>query len=183
MLQLIVRLLRSYTLKWFGQSSSFLSGSGNLLGVIVILTAMLAWWRPWEVSALHGRYAVLKAALLIVEVRIKLRRYRFRFQLLVKLLILGVKIRYLLIKRMLLIVVHKFQRRAKTPNKDSTAHLAANLVSRFEIYFAIKLQSSAFAPRFQNPFEAAKRRPKIARSFNCGSKPKPSSAVVEPAAR
>jgi hypothetical protein len=38
------------------------------------------------------------------------------------------------------------------------AGFAANLVSRFEIYFAIKIQSSAFAPRFQNPFEAAKRK-------------------------
>jgi hypothetical protein len=63
-----------------------------------------------------------------------------------------------------------------TPNKVSTARFAAYLVSRFEIYFTIKLQSSAFAPRFQNPFEAAKRRPKIARSFNCGSKPKPNQA-------
>jgi len=53
-------------------------------------------------------------------------------------------------------------------NKDSTAYFAANLVSRFEIYFAIKFQSSAFAPRFQNPLEAAKRRPKIARRFNAG---------------
>jgi hypothetical protein len=48
------------------------------------------------------------------------------------------------------------------------AGFAANLVSRFEIYFAIKIQSSAFAPRFQNPLEAAKRRPKITRRFNAG---------------
>src|SRR5471032_2091027 len=52
---------------------------------------------------------------------------------------------------------------------DETARFAAYLVSRFEIYFAIKLQSSAFAPRFQNPLEAAKRRPKIARSFKSGA--------------
>jgi hypothetical protein len=45
-----------------------------------------------------------------------------------------------------------------TPNKDSTIYFATHLVSRFEIYFAIKIQSSAFAPRFQNPSEAAKRR-------------------------
>jgi hypothetical protein len=32
------------------------------------------------------------------------------------------------------------------------------LLSCFKIYFAIKLQSSAFAPRFQNPLEAAKRK-------------------------
>jgi len=51
------------------------------------------------------------------------------------------------------------------------AGFAANLVSRFEIYFAIKIQSSAFAPRFQNPSEAAKRRPKIARRFNAGYLP------------
>jgi hypothetical protein len=43
------------------------------------------------------------------------------------------------------------------------ARFAIYLVSRFEIYFAIKIQSSAFAPRFQNPSEAAKRRPKTAR--------------------
>jgi hypothetical protein len=33
------------------------------------------------------------------------------------------------------------------------AGFAAYLVSHFEIYFAIKIQSSAFAPGFQNPSE------------------------------
>jgi hypothetical protein len=33
------------------------------------------------------------------------------------------------------------------------AYLAAHFVSILEKYYAIKFPSSAFAPRFQNPFE------------------------------
>ena len=55
-------------------------------------------------------------------------------------------------------------------DSNSTAHFAARLVSRFEIYFANKIQSSAFAPGFQNPSEATKRCPKTARNFKSGAK-------------
>jgi hypothetical protein len=99
-------------------------GSGDLLGVwsisiIVILSAVLAWWRPWEVSAFQGRYLMLKSALLLVEIRIALRVYRFRLTTSVKLVSLNLKLGYLVLKRHAFFIIHKFQRRAKTPNEKS----------------------------------------------------------------
>ena len=96
-------------------------GSGDWLGVwsiliIVILSAVFAWWRPWEVSAFHGRYLMLKASLLLVNIRIALRLHRRRLPVTVKLLVLDAKLVYLIIRRW---IIHKLQRRAKTPNEKS----------------------------------------------------------------
>ena len=96
-------------------------GSSAVLGVcvisiIVILSAVLAWWRPWEVSAFHFRYLALKAALLLVNIKLALRFCRVRCQLAIKRLMLDAKFGYLIIRCR---IIHKFQRRAKTPNEKS----------------------------------------------------------------